>query len=715
MVKWVRRHAALVTATGAVLLAVFASVAGSLVFIAHEQSQVSFRIANAEDQARALERNSRRKSYYGFDLAQIGKVSERLTLSQLEARLNQHWPEEGEEDLRGWEWHYLWALVHPGYWFQAHEPGKAVHRLVFSSDGTQLVSTSQDGTAKVWDAQTFKLLETLTNHVGDVNAAAFSPDGKWLVTTGDDKTVRLWDRKTFKQVAFWKEHEDEVRFASFLPDSKALVTGDKSGTFIIWDIEKQEERSRKKIQSNSFLYGAALSPRTDRIALATRIESFCTIWRFPFDLSYSWKLNHLGAYIHGVAFTREGDCLATVASDGILRFWRIADSSILWQQPFSRQLRTVAVSPSGELVAATTEDGQLGVFETKDGSPSKSFEALGGGPAYGLVFSPDSSRILVGRADGTIEDLPSHKLSNSNQILSKKAGVNTVAFSPDCHWVLTSTVDNVVKLWDAKSFKFHRILEKPIKSEVQCLAIAPNSRYGAAVCYESTLTVRIWDLLTGNVVQEVKLPNWLLPAGMSFSPDSRLVLIGNGKFEMGIVHIGKGQFRDRRDVRLVCSVKGGILCESKEGQLSILSWKEGGDEPIYKSLSASRGPCASTSVPSMDQIACWGGDLVYFLDLESGRRLKQYLTNDHANILIVRISPDAKTMACVLENRILRIVNLTMDHEMLDIKLPSEFEFINMVFSGDGRTIYTIHKKPGTDYSAFIYQWQTAGWDKVHE
>ena len=114
----------------------------------------------------------------------------------------------------------------------AHE--SSVTSAAFSPDGQRVVTASDDGTARVWQAESGEAIAVLAGPESFVTSAAFSPDGQRVVTASDDGTARVWDLQG-RQLAIY-----EGSPAALSPNGRQLATV-IDGRVQIYDIDTLPE------------------------------------------------------------------------------------------------------------------------------------------------------------------------------------------------------------------------------------------------------------------------------------------------------------------------------------------------------------------------------------------------------------------------------------------------------------------------------------------
>jgi DNA-binding beta-propeller fold protein YncE len=75
--------------------------------------------------------------------------------------------------------------------------GKKLFGIAFSPDGRYVFAggelTNTKVTARLWDAESGKVMYEVNGHTNGVKDVAYSSNGKWVATVSDDKTARIWD------------------------------------------------------------------------------------------------------------------------------------------------------------------------------------------------------------------------------------------------------------------------------------------------------------------------------------------------------------------------------------------------------------------------------------------------------------------------------------------------------------------------------------------
>jgi len=275
----------------------------------------------------------------------------------------------------------------------------AVNYVAFCPNKVNVLSTSDDMTARIWDLATQETSAILTGHTDYVKAGGVHPTNDRILATGSyDRTLRIWDtRASEESCALVLHHPDPVEALAWHPSGNFVAAG-AGDSLYVWDVVSNRVQRVTEPQSpppaeTSEIFGAA--------AVASAAASSGPRPAFT-------AANHQRA-ITTVAYDESGARLLTGALDDFVKVYATSTCTVVHSFAFSAGVQAVALSPDDRTLVVGMADGKVAIharstrlFRPKEKEEDDLFEAHGG-----FLFKPEprhSWRRTVNAAP-TAEDL----------------------------------------------------------------------------------------------------------------------------------------------------------------------------------------------------------------------------------------------------------------------------------------------------------------------
>jgi WD40 repeat protein len=252
-----------------------------------------------------------------------------------------------------------------------------VHAIAFSPDGARM-ATASDRTLTIWsrDPSYHRQVE----RSGETyHGLAFSPDGRTLALGAEDGSIRLWEMPEARERGVLRGHSGTVTSVAFSPDGKRLVSGSREGRLLLWDAITGAERRVLMTEGSARIRVAAFSPDGRTIGIAEPSSEAMAV--VLFDAETGEIQTHLFGHALGInclAFSPDGQILATGGVDGSMKLWYLkqAKEPAFLREGFS--LNSLAFSPDGRWLAYAGADERVQLMDVTLFRPGPSGYAEGG-------------------------------------------------------------------------------------------------------------------------------------------------------------------------------------------------------------------------------------------------------------------------------------------------------------------------------------------------
>ncbi|OAA41843.1 Periodic tryptophan protein 2 [Beauveria brongniartii RCEF 3172] len=300
-----------------------------------------------------------------------------------------------------------------------------IHKLSISQNDIDFVTINKSGEwlafgasklgqLLVWEWQSESYILKQQGHFDSMNSLVYSPDGTKIITTADDGKIKVWDIESGFCIVTFTEHTSGVTACEFAKKGNVLFTSSLDGSVRAWDLIRYRNFRTFTAPTRLSFSCMAVDPSGEVVA-AGSLDSFdIHIWSVQTGQLLDQLSGHEGP-VASLVFTPNGESLVSGSWDRTARIWSIF-SRTQTSEPLQLQadVLDIAVRPDSLQLAISTLDGQLtfwnmeaeqvaGVDGRRDASGGRKITDrrtaanVAGTKAYNSIrYSTDGSCLLAG-------------------------------------------------------------------------------------------------------------------------------------------------------------------------------------------------------------------------------------------------------------------------------------------------------------------------------
>ena len=530
----------------------------------------------------------------------------------------------------------------------------SVNTVAFTSDGSHIVSGSDDQTIKIWDFGSGKLLRSIDGH-DNINSITVTPDNSQIVSGSDNKLVKVWDLENGQLSYSLEGHRDSVNAVAVTSDGKKVVSGSDDNLVKIWYLNSGEVRDLFEEYSGN-VNTVAITPDGKKVVSGYENGSV-KLWDLESQRFLRSFEGHRGS-VSVVAISRNGSRIISGADDNIINIWDLQSGELLRTlDEHTDSVEAIAISLDNLQIISGADDNTIKIWDLQTGKLVQSFERHKD-HVKSIAVRPkmQSTQIISGSKDKTIK---AWNLNEKQQIRSFEGHqdrVNTIALTADGTRVVSGADDSVVRVWDLNGGGFLHSFEKHTNC-VRAVAITPDGRQ--VISGGDDKTIQVWDLNSGE--QRYSIDEKDRVRSVTVTPDgSRIVSTSDDK-TIKVWKLEGGKFLHAIEgtdyVRAIAMTHdgSGIVSGSDDGIISV--WDIGNGK-LLRSIKTQNGIIKSVAVmPDNSKIISGAVDGIINIWNPYNKKLLPPFEEHFRDVLAVAVTPDSSQVISGSDDKTVNVLN----------------------------------------------------------
>lgn len=315
---------------------------------------------------------------------------------------------------------------------------------VLSNDAPLTEETSSPPLLADWRSGRPTAERQFLGHTDRVVSAVFSPDGRHVLTASFDRSARIWDLDTGKELQSFV-HEAGVNSAVFSPDGRFVLTATSDGKVNFWDTQTYA-RTVERLdtfplrQAGAFM--ASYSPIGDRVVAVT--YHYARVWSRQGATVLLMQLSGEPDGLRSAVYSPDGSQILSAGFGQRARLWDAATGKESHAFMHDGGVQCAVFSRDGERVLTACSQGYIRVWQADSGQIARQISA--GAFVYSASFSPDGACVVAALADNTVGFWDS-ATGAALHVLRLDESVLSVRFSDHGRYLLTAGYGGKAVLW----------------------------------------------------------------------------------------------------------------------------------------------------------------------------------------------------------------------------------------------------------------------------